>query len=284
MADARAGEKTTWRRGRGGSWARRGAALFWDTRLCGVVLVLALLALWEASARLDIVQSANWPPFSVVLAALYHGLRSGDLETVIGSTLWRALRGYAIGCSLGVLLGFAIGLWRPVRLTLEPAIDILRTIPVTAIIPPLIFVFGLNDPLKLFAVAFASVFPVALNTITGVGSVDPIFLQVARTFGVSPARTLLRVVFPATLPFVIAGLRTSLGLALVVTVVAEMITGGVGIGYYLIQMQFAMRAADMYAAITLLTAVAYLLNRLFLVWESRVIHWARTREAAASRS
>jgi len=253
--------------------------MFWTTRLSGVCLVIAVLLLWEASVRFGFVKSLNWPAFSAILTALYTGLVSGELETAIGSTLWCVLRGYVIGCSVGVVLGFAIALWRPIRLTLEPTIEILRTIPATAIIPPLIFVFGLGDPLKLFAISFAIVFPVTLNTITGVMSVDTTYIQVARTFGLSRTRILFRVMFPATLPFVMAGLRTSVGLALIVTVVSEMIAGSGGIGYYLLQMQFAMRASEMYAATILLAAVAYLLNRIFIAWEARVIHWARTREA-----
>jgi ABC-type nitrate/sulfonate/bicarbonate transport system permease component len=260
--------------------ARRVSAAFWDTRLSGVCLMIALLALWEASVRFNMVQSVNWPAFSAVVAALIRNIATGELVMVIGSTLWVMVRGYAIGCGLGIVLGFALALSRPVRLTMEPSVDILRTIPATAIIPPLIFIFGLGDPLKIFSISFAIVFPMILNTISGVVSVDATYSQVARTFGVSRARTLYRVLFPATVPFIMAGLRTCLGLALVVTVVSEMIAGSGGIGYYLIQMQFALRPADMYAAIIFLAAIAYTLNRLFVMWEARVIHWARTREAS----
>ncbi len=259
--------------------ARRFTAKLWDTRASGVCLVIALLLLWEASAQFGFVKSANWPPFSAVLVGLYKGLASGELEKIIGSTLWVMLRGYAVGCGAGIVIGFSIALWRPVRLTIEPTIDILRTIPATAIIPPLIFIFGLGDPLKIFSIAFAIVFPVALNSISGVVTIEPLYLQVARTFGISRGKILAKVVFPAALPFIMAGLRTSVGLALIVTVVSEMIAGGNGIGYYLLQMQFALRTADMYGAVILLAAVAYLLNRGFLAWEARVIHWARTREA-----
>lgn len=260
--------------------ARRFTTMFWDTRLSGICLVIVLLALWEMSVRFGLVQSLNWPAFSAVVVALILNIASGELTTVIGATLWVMVRGYAIGCGLGIILGFVIALWRPVRQTLEPSVDILRTIPATAIIPPLIFIFGLGDSLKIFSISFAIIFPMTLNTISGVVSVDTTYLQVARTFGLSRARTLYRVLFPATLPFIMAGLRTCLGLALVVTVVSEMIAGSGGIGYYLIQMQFALRPADMYAAIIFLAATAYLLNRLFVMWEARVIHWARTREAS----
>jgi len=265
----------------GASPIARAGSLFRTTRLGGVGLVVLVLCLWEASVRFGVIESVNWPAFTSVLVALIHGLASGELPIVIGSTLWRMLRGYAIGCAIGLPLGFALAVLRPVRLTLETTIELLRPVPVPAVIPPLIFVFGINDPLKIFAVAFAVLFPVTLNTMSGVLAVDPLYLQVARTFGLPRARTLLRVVLPAALPFILAGLRTSLALALVVTVVAEMIAGDSGVGYYLATMQFAVRSADMFAAIVLLAAVAYLLNWLFITWEARVIRWARTREASS---
>jgi ABC-type nitrate/sulfonate/bicarbonate transport system permease component len=90
---------------------------------------------------------------------------------------------------------------------------------------------------------------------------------------------LRRVVFPASLPFILAGLRTSLGIAFVVTVIAEMIVGNEGLGNYLVTMQFAMKTSEMYAGIVLLTAIAYLLNRLFIAWEAHAIRWARLAEA-----
>jgi len=251
-----------------------------ESRASGVILVLLLLALWEASARFGIVQSVNWPPFSIVMTSLVTGLVDGELLPVILSTLWRMMRGYAIGCTLGISLGLAIALSRPVRMALLPLIELLRPIPIPAIIPPLIFLLGLGDALRLFAIAFATFFPVVLNTIAGVRSVEPTYHQVARTFGVPRWVALRRVVFPAALPFILAGLRTSLGLAFIVTVIAEMIVGQEGVGSYLIEMQFALRAADMYAGIILVTCAAYLLNRLFIAWEARAIRWARLAETA----
>lgn len=249
-----------------------------ESRISGVLLVIALLCLWEASARFHIVDSVNWPPFSTVMVALVASLFDGEMLPVIVSTLWRMARGYAIGCTLGVTVGFAIALYRPVRLALQPTIELLRPVPIPAIIPPLIFLLGLGDSLRLFAIAFATFFPVALNTLAGVRSIEPLYTQVARTFGVPRLTALRRVVFPAALPFILAGLRTSLGLAFVVTVIAEMIVGQEGIGYYLITMQFAMRAPDMYAGIILVTCLAYLINRAFVAWEAHAIRWARLAE------
>ena len=255
-----------------------------NSRASGVLLVVLILCAWELSARTGFVQSTNWPPFSTVMATLVVDVTDGELLPLILSTLWRLARGYGIGCAIGIPLGFAIALLRPVRLVVRPTIELLRPIPIPAIIPPLIFLLGLGDSLKLSSIAFATLFPVVLNTIAGVMAVEPIYDQVAKTFGVSRWTALRRVVFPAALPFVLAGLRTALGLAVVVTVVAEMIVGQDGVGYYLVSMQFAMRAADMYAAIVLLTLIAYLLNRAFILAEGRIIRWTRLREASGDAS
>ena len=224
------------------------------------------------------VQSANWPPFSAVLAALYHGLTGGELLGVIASSMWRMLRGYVLGSAAGIGIGVAIALWRPVRLTLTPAIELLRPVPVTAIVPPLIFVLGIDDRLKVACIAFATFFPVVTNTIGGVMAVDEIYVKVARTFGIPRGQTIRQVIVPAALPYILAGMRTSLAFALVVTVISEMLAGSQGIGHYLLAMQYALRAPEMYASIILLTFVAYVLNRLFVLWENRVIGWARSRE------
>lgn len=248
------------------------------SRASGFILVIALLALWEGSVRFGLVHSSNWPAFSAVLVALYQHVVNGELVAVIGSSMWRMLCGYALGSLAGICVGVAVALFRPVRLALEPTIELLRPVPITAIVPALVFVFGLDDSLKIVCVAVATFFPVVVNTIAGVTAVDPIYAQVSRTFGIPRLKVIRRVVIPAALPFILAGLRTSLAIALVVTVIAEMLAGQQGIGYYLVSMQYALRAPEMYAAIILLTLVAYALNRLFLMWESRLIRWARTRE------
>jgi ABC-type nitrate/sulfonate/bicarbonate transport system permease component len=147
----------------------------------------------------------------------------------------------------------------------------------------LIFIFGLDDPLKIVCVAVATFFPVVINTIAGASSVEPVYLDVCRTFGISRATTIVRVLIPAALPFILAGMRTSLAVALVVTVIAEMLAGQQGVGYYLISMEYALRAPEMYGSIVVLTLCAYALNRLFLWWEGRVIGWSRLRELEPGR-
>ena len=242
------------------------------TRASGVLLLLALLALWQVSAEYWIV-SPNWPPLSAVGKALVAGLYSGELLGVFSSSLYRMLVGYAlgVGCALGI--GLLMANVRTAFVALDPMLELLRPVPIPAIVPPLILLLGIDDTLKIFVVAFSVFFPVLGNTIGGVRAVDPVAIDVARTLRVGRLRMIVRVVLPASLPYILAGMRISLALALIVTVVAEMIAGSAGIGYYLLTMQYAMRADDMYAAIVLLAVTGYVLNHGFLAVEHRLLHW-----------
>lgn len=239
----------------------------------GFWLVAALLALWELSARLHWVDSPNWPALSQVLAVLFHDIASGELPPLIGGTLWRMGAGLAAGSVAGVVVGLAFCLAPVTRMLLSPAVELLRPIPVPAIIPPLVLFLGLDDPMKITVVALTAFFPVLTNTMQGVAAVEAEAIQMGRTFGVGPLRRAAFIVLPATLPYALAGVRVALGLSLVVAVVAEMIAGEAGIGHYLVMMQFAGRAPEMYATIILLSVLGYALNRGFVAVERRAIHW-----------
>jgi len=241
-------------------------------RASGWILLVALLGLWQISA-LWWVRSSNWPTVSAIAQALWTSLHSGELPQVFGSSLWRMAVGYTAGAAAGVALGLLMAGQRWIRAALEPLVELLRPIPMPAIVPPLILLLGIDHTMKVFAVAMATFFPVLVNTVGGVRSVDRTVIDVARTLRSGRWRTVLRVVLPAAMPFIFAGLRTSLALALIVTVVAEMIAGSEGIGYYVLTMQYAMRAADMYAAIFLLAAVGYALNAVTVAIERQVLHW-----------
>ena len=121
--------------------------------------------------------------------------------------------------------------------------------------------------MKISIVAFSVFFPVLINTVQGGLSIEPTYRGVAATFGLSWLETSRKVTFPATLPYIFAGLRISLSLALVVAVVGEMLAGGsgAGIGLYIVGMEYAGRAAEMYVAIFLLGLCGYLINRAFLI-------------------
>jgi ABC-type nitrate/sulfonate/bicarbonate transport system permease component len=244
-----------------------------DPRIYGLLLIVALLMLWEASSRLGWIVSSYWPPVSLVFSAAIQQLAGGELLISLLATLRRAAIGYALGGLAGIVLGLLLGMNRWLRYALLPLIEIVRPIPTPAVIPPLILFLGVDDVLKIFIVALASFFPVFTNTFSGVSAVDDTLVQTARTFRTSWMRTITQVLLPATLPAIAAGLRTATSLALVVGVLSEMIAGSSGIGYYLVEMQYALRPDLMYAGVIYLAVTGYVLNRLFLFLEARFIPW-----------
>ncbi|CAN5269148.1 ABC transporter permease [soil metagenome] len=243
------------------------------SRLSGVILIAVLLLLWEVSAARGWVVSDNWPRFSAVLVAAWSGLLSGELAEILGATLYRMLAGYAAGCVFGVLFGLLLGSSRILDWTIRPLIEIQRTLPSPAIIPPLILFLGVDDSLKIFIIMLAVFPPVFVNTYGGVRGLDETLLLTAKTFGLNRFDTLRKIVLPAALPAMTAGMRIALSLALIMAVIGEMISGASGVGNYLMSMQYAMRADSMYAAVICLAAAGYLLNRIFLMLERAVLHW-----------
>lgn len=249
------------------------------SRASGVLLLLALGVLWQISA-VYWISSANWPPPTAIAASLVRRTLSGELPSVLGSSLYRMAVGYFIGVACALAIGLLMANVRIADAALLPTVEFLRPIPIPAIVPPLILLFGIDDALKIFVIAFSVFFPVLINTVDGVRAVEPVAIDVARTLRVGRLRMIRCVIVPASLPYILAGMRTSLALALIVTVVAEMIAGSAGIGYYLVLSQYALRSSEMYAAIVLLAATGYLLNRCFLLIEHRLLHWYHRSSSA----
>ena len=248
-------------------------ALIWRTRWLGVLFIVLLLVLWEIAATSGRLPALSFPPMSEILATWERITVSGELPGEVLPSLWRMFAGYVIGVSLGVLLGLLMGYFRLFYNLLEPITEVLRPIPSPAYLPIVILFLGIDDEMKIFMIAFASLFPVLLNTYSGVRSVDPIQLQTARTFGVSGRKLLWQVVLPASSPYIFTGMRISLAVALIVMVISEMVAASSGIGYFILSAQRGFKIREMFAGVLTLAVLGYVLNRLFLMIENRVLSW-----------
>ncbi|MPZ39048.1 MAG: ABC transporter permease subunit [Rhizobiales bacterium] len=249
-------------------------------RTAGIVLLILLLLLWEASARFGWVKSENWPTLVAVLEVTYRQLLSGELSLVLAASMARMIVGFVIGSLCGILLGLLLGTLRTLDGFLTPLVEAVRPIPVPAIIPPLILFLGIDDALKIFVVAFSVFFPMLVSTVGGVRNVDETLIRTARTLQTTQGSILRFVILPAALPSIMSGFRISLPLALITTVVAEMIAGSSGIGYVIVRAQYAMQPQEMYSAVLCLMVIGYLLNLLFLLFERRLIPWYHLSENA----
>jgi ABC-type nitrate/sulfonate/bicarbonate transport system permease component len=245
----------------------------WNTRLLGVAFIGLLLVLWEIAAINAVFPPMSFPRISAILTTWWQLVISGELPSEVVPSLWRMFAGYFIGVALGVGIGLLMGYVQFFYNLLEPITEVLRPIPSPAYLPIMILFLGIDDEMKIFMIAFATVFPVLLNTYSGVRSVDPIQLQTARTFGVSGRKLLMQIVLPASAPYIFTGMRISLAVALIVMVISEMVAASSGIGYFILSAQRGFKIREMFAGVLTLAMLGYILNRLFLLIENRVLAW-----------
>ncbi|MFN2646190.1 MAG: ABC transporter permease [Burkholderiales bacterium] len=243
-----------------------------DSRLSGVALIVLLLVLWQLSA-IYVVDSPTWPPVTQILEAWYENIADGTLVHHLLATLWRQMLGYGIAVLLGIGVGLAMGYYRALYNLFEPLVEVLRPIPGPAYLPVLVLFVGIGHEMKVVLILVASFFPIVLNTYSGVRSIDRVQFDTARTLGLTTLQTFRELVLPAASPQILTGMRISLAISLILAILAEMIVSNDGLGYFTLLAQRTFKIADMYAGIFTLALFGYVLNRLFLLGEARLIRW-----------
>jgi ABC-type nitrate/sulfonate/bicarbonate transport system permease component len=249
-------------------WRERGLA-----PLPGILVLMTILAGIEWAVEAGLIRRALLPPPSVVGARLWDLLISGEVLPPLLQTLRLVFLGFAIGSTIGVAAGLAMGWWPAAFRLLEPLVELVRPVPKSALVPALMLFLGIGETMKVTSVALVVIFPVLLNTLQGVRGVDRVMLDAARTHRWPTGHTLRHLVLPAALPFILAGMRISLGLAMVLAVLSEMLAGQGGLGFLILDMQRSFRIRDMYAWLVVLAVVGLALNALFLAAERRALHW-----------
>jgi ABC-type nitrate/sulfonate/bicarbonate transport system permease component len=242
-------------------------------RLGGFAVLVSLLVLWEIVSRAALVNQIYVPPVSRIASELWRLLANGELLRNLGASAVRFGFGYGLAVVIGLGIGLAMGYFRAGYLLLEPLIELLRPLPPPAIIPIAILFLGIENQMKVFVITFACFFPIVVNTIQGVAGVDRVLLDTARTFGLTTREIIWKIVLPSASPNIIAGMRIALAIALILTVISEMVASNDGIGFMILDMERAFRIPEMYAGIFTLMVVGYLLNRLFVAFESRTLAW-----------
>lgn len=246
----------------------------WLERALGLTTIVGLLALVEVLVHTGVLNRALIPPPSTVALTLGAILSSGQALAPLAETLSIFFVAYGIACALAVGLGLLMGRFRPVHDLFEPLVEALRPLPKPALLPPLILFLGIGDAMKLTIIGLGVFFPVLINTVQGVRGTDPVMIDVARTFGHRPGSLMFKVVLPSALPMVLSGMRVSLGLGLILVVIAEMLAGTGGVGYLILDMQRSFKVPQMYAWTVILALLGYALNALFVFAERRAIHWS----------
>jgi ABC-type nitrate/sulfonate/bicarbonate transport system permease component len=250
-----------------------GLRRYFRSRASGLTLVVVLLAVWQAASLHHLVDPIFIPPPTTILQAGIRQVQNGALPQALLGTVRRFAIGYALATLVGSTLGLLLGSWRPVYALLEPAVEMLRPLPSPAIVPVFILLLGIEDRMKIAVVVFAASFPIIVNTMHGVRSIDPVLIDTARTFGYRGLGIIRRIVVPAAMPAMAAGMRISLAVSLIVTVVAEMLAGSSGMGFYILDNQRTFAIPEMYAGIVVLALLGYSLNWLFVALERWALRW-----------
>jgi ABC-type nitrate/sulfonate/bicarbonate transport system permease component len=238
-----------------------------------VVAVLLLLALWEAVVRAGLIPETSIPPATSAIGELVTQLTEAAMWKAVGNTL----EGWAIGLGLAVLLGvpagILIGSSRWAYRALRVPIEFLRPIPSVALIPLAVLVYGTGLQSKVFLAAFASFWPLLIQTIYGVQDVDPVATDTARAFQLGRFERLWRITVPSAVPYIATGIRIASAVALILCVTAELVIGSAGLGRQINSASSGGNVELMYAMIIATGLLGWLLNIAATMVERRVLHW-----------
>jgi nitrate/nitrite transport system permease protein len=199
--------------------------------------------------------------------------KDGEMNQGIGRlafySLVRVAKGYLLALAIGTPIGFLLGLSRPFYQSFDPIIQFLRPISPLAWLPLGLVIFQKSEPAAVFTIALCAMWPTVINTAVGVRSINPDHLNVGRVLRLSRAKMLAKIIVPASLPYVFTGYRLSLGLAWLVIVAAEMLTGTPGVGGFLWQEYNSLVYSHIILSVITIGAIGFVLDRLMGMIESR---------------
>ena len=236
---------------------------------------LALVAIWQVTCVYGLVPETVLPRPTAVIQTAWAMTRTGELPAAMGVSFLRAVAGLVVGGGIGFVLGLSNGLSRLSDRLTDTTLQMLRNVPHLALIPLVILWFGIGEGAKLFLVALGVFFPMYLNTLHGIRSVDPQLIEMGRSYGMSTRTLFRRVIFPSALPSIFVGLRFGLGIMWLTLIVAETIAAQSGLGYMAMQAREFMQTDIVVMAIViyallgkLADVVATLIERWFMPWQA----------------
>nr|WP_037080355.1 ABC transporter permease [Pseudonocardia spinosispora] len=238
----------------------------------GTAIVLFLL-IWELVPRSGLVDRVFLPPFSQVAAAWFTLVGNGQLPLHLGASLARSVTGLGLAVLVAVPLGVLVGWYRPVAEALEPLLELFRNTAALALLPVFVLLLGLGETSKVSLVLFACAWPILLNTVSAVRTVDPLLIRSARSLGLSAPSLFWKVVLPSAVPTLFTGIRLAAAASIMVLVAAEMMGAKAGLGYLINSSQFNFQIPQMYAGIVTISLLGVVINQALVAVERRFSRW-----------
>jgi ABC-type nitrate/sulfonate/bicarbonate transport system permease component len=244
-------------------------------RLLPFVLIGAALLAWELVARSGLWSPLLFPSLERILNELILFFSKSESLMEAWVSLYRALGGFALAAVAGVTIGMLMGRSTLAAALLDPLFSGTYAVPKIALFPIFIFVFGIGSLSKLALVFLECLYPIVIITCQGARSVNRVLLWSALNMGASRLRTFGRVVFPATAPFIFAGFRVALPVALIVVIITEMISSADGLGYVVIYALSSLKTDRMLAVVAVIALLGLALDRALVLLRDRLVYWEK---------
>lgn len=258
-----------------GSWKEsRWGQLAWRYGPAVTIVAIAV-GVWELLIRVLDVPRFLWPAPSLIVATLRD--EAGDLAGHSWTTLREVLLGFLIALAAGLLIGVALHLSETLRRGVLPILIASQSVPTVVLAPVLVLVMGFNIGPILAVIALFCFFPIAVNTIDGLGSVDREYVRMMQTLDASRTAIFRRIEFPSALPFIFTGTRIGATYAAIGAVFGEWAGSDSGLGWLMIQAKGRLDTPLVFAAVAIITAIAIALFLLVALIERLTIPWARSR-------
>lgn len=233
------------------------------------------VGLWQLVADAKLVSPVFLPGPDRAFGALISGLESGVLWNQMFATIKRMMSGWAVASIIGIVLGAFIGISVRARALLEPSLEFLRPLPASAVIPLAVALLGLSDTMVVAVIGFGALWPPLLATVHGVTAVEPRLYEVASALGMSRMEVVRKIALPSSMPDIFSGLRISLTVSLILSIVGEMLASREGLGNGILLAARSFRAAELFAGIILLSLIGYVSSMLLDMAEHRILRWTR---------
>jgi len=239
-------------------------------------VVLGVLVVWKVGTEWK--DSLFFPTPNKVLDEVWNGwIRnwSDSWNNSLFPSLKRLLAGFLLAAVASITLGVAIGRSRTLGDYVEPVIHFVRSIPPPALLPLFFVLLGIGDSMKIGLIAVGVFPPILLNTIDGVRSIDPLYLDTADAYRITRIRRLTHVILPSAAPKIFAGLRISMSIAVILMVISELFAATDGVGFRIVQAQTQFKMVDLWAGLVVLGAMGAVLNGALSLIERRVLRWRK---------
>lgn len=238
-----------------------------------LLFIMGLLLVWQLAAQAKLVSSIFFPEPLRVWDSLWRQLSRGTIWDPLLATSARMLSGWSAAMFVGISLGATIGLSRTCSQLLTPTLEFLRTLPASAVLPIFILIMGLTNEMIVAVITFGSLWPVLLSTVHGFRTVEPQLNEVAANLELGRVETFLKITLPNAVPDILAGAKVGIAFALILAIVAEMLSSKPGLGNNILLASRAFRSADVYAGIVVLALVGAATSGILAVIESRLLRW-----------